>query len=226
MTIHRPGWKGIFVAVAAIAAVATMTFAVLTMAGVTFGGSGSAQQGSGSETIGLPLLTANRDRLAICVDAVDLDPAAAELAKLQLEAALKEAEKNQNWERAGFDHPGPLVDTGCPSPPAVFLPGARIRKSGFGLFVETVTDVSEASYYRVFVFVTPADKIREVFQGEYPIATQEILWHSPDEFSPVTLGLYFSPEELGTTSYVADWLLVAAGVEPASSVDPTPLLQP
>ncbi len=205
-----------------IVAVAGVTLAATTLLGVTFQGSGSSQTGDGSKLVGGPLLTANRDRLAICVEAVEFDiagqmtsgdPALEALAKSRIEDALTEVAKHPRWEAAGLAVALPLVDLDCPSPPSVFLPGVKLVSTGKGLLLaEPAHIVEEASYYRTFVFIVSREKLAETFAGHYPLATQEWLRRG-DNPAGVTTSLYLSPEQLQDLTYLTQWLTVEAGLE-------------
>ncbi|MDO8614324.1 MAG: hypothetical protein Q7T33_01130, partial [Dehalococcoidia bacterium] len=89
MTIHRPRWKAVAVSLAVIAAVAGITLGVTTLLGVTFQGEGSAQGGSGRRFVDNLMATANRDRLAICVQPVGFGDSGSETAAAELQALAK-----------------------------------------------------------------------------------------------------------------------------------------
>lgn len=190
------------------AAVAGVTLAVLTLLGVTFQGDGEGQTGGGSEFTGTALLTANRDRYAICVDVVDVPASLREAAKDELERAFSEAQEDVAWAEAGLDENSPTVDVGCPRGPAALEPGAQIRSDKYGLAVHGNTTVEEASLYRVFVFVLSEDQLNATFGDALPVATQEFLRISIDQFMPVTMGLYVTLSHLDDHEYLARWLLV------------------
>ncbi len=222
MRIRSLSWKGLALSVVVVAAVAGITLGVTTLLGVTFQGRGAAVQG-GSQYVGGSLLTANRDRLAICIEAVDVAGSLEQTAKSQAEAALTEAAKQPNWAQVGLAKVPSIVDIGCPSPPALLAPSADITRTGkFGLVVNSAPVVKDASYYRVFLFILSEDKLASTFAGEYPIATQEWIRRSQDEVTPATLGLYVGPQQAADSNYLAAWLLFLVGGATNAPTAPSP----
>lgn len=213
--------QGVAVSVLVVGVVAAVTLGVLTLLGVTFQGAGEAQTGDGSTFVDTALVTANRDRLRLCIDRLDVSAVDLNSGKTALDQALSEASNHQFWEPSGLAENEPVVDVGCPTPPALFEPDAYVTERGFGLFVEVSTRVDEASPYRTFVYVISKEKLQETFGENYPIATQETLKRSNHEFGAVTLALFVTPDQLQDRGFLSQWLLVTSGVLPASSVGGT-----
>ncbi len=193
------------------------------------GGDDSRPAGSGAERVGGPLLMANRDRLAFCVEAVEFDSEGLvvdgdagleRFARFRIEQALSRVAKYESWAARGLDAlPPPAVDAGCPSSPALFVPGAKPAFAGkYSLTSHPVRFVEEASYYRVLVFILPRDKLSEVFADKYPVTVEEWM-HPGHQPQSVTRGLYLSREQVDDMEYLVDWLTVAAGLESSSSLE-------
>jgi hypothetical protein len=198
-----------------IGAVAGITLGVTTLLGVTFQGSGEAEQRDASMLKEGLLDTANRDRLAICVQAVGLDPSLEAKAKSAIETALIEVAKHALWEASGLGVASPAVDTGCPSPPAVLRPGVEIEQMGKGrIFVLPFPCVKEASYYAEFVFILPPDELERVFgkDPELTLADQETFCGGQYGSVGVTGGLYLTAADLGDTQLLAEKLKRAVGL--------------
>jgi hypothetical protein len=221
--LPKSRWAGVAISLAVVAAVAGITLGVITLLGVTFQGSGEAQQPPGAQRVEGPLLTANRDRLAICVDAVgsagdfQIAGGAAALeasAKSTVEAALTDVAKHPQWESSGLGLAPPLVDIGCPSPPAVLRPGVEIEQMGKGrIFVLPFPCVEEASSYAEFVFILPPAEIERVFgkDPELTLADQETFCGEGGSVG-VTGGLYLTPADLDDVPTLAEKLERAIGV--------------
>ncbi len=220
MRIRSLSWKGLALSVVVVAAAAGITLGVTTLLGVTFQGSGSAQQGTGSQQVEGLLMTANRDRLAMCVQVVrsgrDLEAAGGRVAveakaKERVEAALVEVAKHPYWQQRGLTAAvaSRVVDAGCPSgPPPV--------DSSYPKPIESISGhrVKEASYYRVFVFVLPAEELERLLgASDWREAPQEMLQVGVDVFAEVTTGLYISPQELGAPAFLEDLLEKGIGLE-------------
>jgi hypothetical protein len=204
-------WKGLALSAVVVAAVAGVTLATTTLLGVTFGGSGS-QQAQGAQ------VPAARDRLAICVQAVEIesvlsptgeevlqpvrgDPAIESEAKAQVEAALTEVAKHPSWEPAGFGKASPQIDIGCPSDPLVTRPGMQwANAQPFGDIPGP--HVSQPSFYRVFVFIMPSlNHVDHLLGGtSRRVAVQEFLSANLYKEGPtlveVTSAIYVTPEEI------------------------------
>ncbi|MCH8814549.1 MAG: hypothetical protein IH957_05530 [Chloroflexi bacterium] len=193
---------GVVASLGVLAIVAGATIGVLTLLGVTFQGKGEAQVGDGSQLVEGRLGTANRDRLAICVDSVGLDAAAADTAKLNVEEALVVAADLPNWSDAALGSMATVVDVGCPSSPAALQPGTVLTPTGRGFAVNPFPVVVEASYYRIFTFVVSDEQSANTFGKEFPKVTEEYL-RQGDDFAGVTSGLYVTPSQLADTDFLA-----------------------
>ncbi len=178
---------------------------------------GSAQQEAPVQPAGNLLLTANRDRLAICVSAVGFDSVAAQTAsdlqvqgKAAVESVLTGLTDNAAWIRSNLSQPAPVVDTPCPSQPGLYdstIPGFP-RKSAFDLVGRTVTQPS----YRVLVYILPSSEIDRL--AAYPFSSEERMCFG-DACAEVTTGLYLSPLDISDPVRLADLLRKAIGLEPA-----------
>lgn len=164
----------------------------------------------GSEYVGLPMFTANRDRVAVCVQAIDVDIAES-FARDRIEVALADAMENPSWERVGLPGANPRVDVGCPRPPAAFAPDVRTVRTGKGLYLDS-PPVKEASYYLIFAFVVPPGKRGEFFGSERPVTTEEVFKLSIDQLSGVTTGLYLTADEVNDRQFMVNCLMDAVGL--------------
>jgi len=164
-----------------IALICYLAAATITVVAVylltTGGGDQKRPVGSGSELVGGGLLTANRDRLAICVQDIDSGASESE-AKARVEIALIEVQQNPLWEKAGFGQKDPRVKVGCPSPPLMLQPDVEVIDARMGSELEVWSKalvVAEASYYRVFFFVVPSETIARTFGSAQQYVTEEYL---------------------------------------------------
>jgi hypothetical protein len=183
---------------AVIAAAAGITLGVTTLLGVTFQGSGEAQQQLlGSQRKEGLLTTANRDRLAICVEAVGVDSSLEAKAKSRIEDALAEIRKDPGWETAGLGSASPIVDIDCPCPPAVLRPAVKTKRTGSGVRASPFPCVEEASYYAEFVFILSRDDLDRIFGSdpEFTFADQEAFCRG-DVIAGVTGGMYVTAADL------------------------------
>ncbi len=189
---------------------------VTTLLGVTFQGTGEAQQGSGSQRVEGALLTANRDRLAICVQAVGVDRSVEATAKSAIETALIEVAKHPRWEPSGLGVASPVVDVGCPSPPAVLRPGVEIERLGKGLGVLTLPFpcVEEASVYKEFVFIMSPAELERIFgkDPELTLSGQETFCGGQYGNTGVTGGLYLTAADLNDLNLLTEKLKRTVGL--------------
>lgn len=173
------------------------------------------------------LLTANRDRLEICVEVVSPARAAPIDARQHIERALSQVTQHRSWRSARFGIGPPTVTTGCPGDPFLLRPGVTVldgSPSGSTRFPR----VSDASRYRLFVFVLSDQELKRVIQGVFDVrtVTQEMLCYGRTCI-PVSLGLYFSNSELANQQFLQDRLAQGLGLEhpipdgPESSHRPT-----
>lgn len=188
-----------------VSVVAGITLGVTTLLGVTFQGSG-AEPAEGTDSAGRP------GAATICVQAVEIDAdgqplrgdAALETAaKSSVEAALTELAEHPRWEPRGFAAVAPVVDVGCPSPPLAVLGGPlwiNGRPNDEGTPVPLVT---QASFYRLFVFVMPSlEEIDRVLanSARNRRATQEFISANIYSEGPtlieVTSAIYVTSEEI------------------------------
>jgi hypothetical protein len=225
MTIRRPRWKAVAVSLVVIAVAAGITLGVTTLLGVTFQGESSAQGGSGRQFVHNLMATANRDRLAICVQPVgfgDSGSVAAAAEQLQasakpiIEEALAVARNHPQWDARGGAGPlSPVVDVGCPSGPATTDPSGHLRT------IETIFGhvVEEAGYYSVFVFILPDADLDQLLGASTIRATnirtanQETICDG-DVCGPVSNAIYLKPSDLEDPSFVINQLERVLGLEP------------
>ena len=223
--LPKSRWASVGVSVAVLVAVAGMTLGVTTLLGVTFQGSGEAHQESGSPTAEGGEVLDQRDRLAICVEAVEIvapgesvrgDPALEAAGKSNIEAALVEVKKNPSWDIAGHGTAEPVVDIGCPSPPLAVLGGPWWVNGRPNDSVPAPT-VAAPSSYSTFVFIIPSlDQIDELLGStRRRVVTQE--WVSKNLFDEgptlvsVTNAIYITSEEIQSTgSFLTDLLTTGA----------------
>ena len=188
---------------------AGLTYAALDAAGLDFNGNGSgASRGA--------LLTENRDRLAICVQAVGVQPESGALmnaaARAGVEAALLEVEKHPGWVGNGFAEQPAVVNEGCGVEPALYEsrdPGGQAN-SFFGVRGRSV---SQPNYHRVLVFILPREEVARYSGPSGFRLTAEELACSGDTCDQVTTGVYLSEDELADTAWLADQLEKAVGLE-------------
>ena len=213
--LPRSRWASLAIPIVVIAAVAGITLGITTLLGVTFQGSGEAQHGDASMRKEGLLNTANRDRLAICVDAAGVDSSSEAEAKSAVEMALPEVAKDPRWEAYGLGVAPPLVDSGCPSPPSVLRPGVEIEQMGKGrIFVLPFPCVEEASYYRLFVFILLPAELEQIFgkDPELTLSQQEAFCGGESGSVGVTGGLYLTAADLEDTGVLAAKLKRAVGL--------------
>jgi len=218
MRVRIPGWRSGLATLVLMAAAAAATYGALALLGVP----------GGSETEpAVARVPGVRDRLAICVDVYDpageLGPAAALLtaAKKSVEAALEEVKRNPLWLKTAYSRqPDPIVDAGCPSPPApALVTDSRYKPrlgEGQGPVVGlpvTVTLVERPSYYELFIFVASLSEIDNLLGGTTRREVeQEVVRVGVDVFQPVTGALYVTPEELGDVSVLESQVEGALGL--------------
>ena len=152
----------------------------------------SAGRGSALTLTNGFLLTENRDRLAICVQAAGVDPSLEPVARDNIEVALEEVARHPYWEPAGFaDLPPPLVVAGCPSGPR--LPDKV--QSSFPIADIRAEFVSLPSYYRIFVFILPPAELRWLIGGSTLRQTSYEDICSGDVCHEVTIAVYVDSDE-------------------------------
>ncbi|HSH80694.1 MAG TPA: hypothetical protein VLA19_19375 [Herpetosiphonaceae bacterium] len=168
------------------------------------------------------LLTAGRDRLAVCVQPLSgaISP---DEARAPVEAVLPAALQHPWWVADGLA--APVVETNCAPTATPFLlqPGATsILGKPSGNF--NSLDVTQPARFRLFVFVLPQTQIRAIFgDSPYRVAPQEFLCRE-HQCSEVTTGIYVSPEELRDAAFLKLALQRGLGLErpvPEGRVDPS-----
>lgn len=165
----------------------------------------------GARFVHSALITANRDRMAVCVAGVGKAKEAEAEAKLAIETALREIAKIDLWERTAIPRePPPLVDVGCPYPPLFYTtrPGALPG----GCHARGVTS---AHYYRLFVYVVPQEELKRVLSNKQWICgriTNEEIIQMYDTAHSVTSGIYLADEELCDSRFVIENIEWALGL--------------
>jgi hypothetical protein len=189
------------------------------------------------------LLSASRERLAVCVQVLADARTDEVTAVARIDAALRALATQLPWEyrghpvlTAGFGFGPALVDAGCPAPPAALHPDIRLDRGklsgGLGALV-----VPRASPYRVFVFVLAESEIAARFEGwpqrsliqEYACYEQSCvaahfagssrrtvtqeLFCNGHTCAEVTTGVYFSAAELDDPAALTGALHQALGME-------------
>ncbi len=214
----RLNLRGLAISVAFIAGFfAVLAYFAIIVTSIDLNGTGSAEPSTGIELIEGGLLTSNRDHYVACVDGYSLADNIVFDAIDEFNSGVLAAADHPYW---GPSHLGsPEVVAGCPEGPSLFEPGAIVSDISFGVFVEgSPVRRNQPSVYRTFFFITDQSIIDAVFENDIPIATQEILFVSQDQFAPVTLAIFVSPEEASNVDYIRQLTLVGAGVLPAVSI--------
>jgi hypothetical protein len=167
------------------------------------------------------LFTANRDRLAVCVQSLS-GAALPGQAQAAIQGVLPAALRHPWWDAR---LPVSVVETDCAPAVTPFLlqPGAAsIMGKPTGDFGPL--SVSTASRFRIFVCVLPQAQITALFgDSPYRTAPQEFLCqeHTCDE---VTTGICVSPQEQGNIAFLKLTLQRGIGLEkptPPERVDPS-----
>ncbi|HSP55155.1 MAG TPA: hypothetical protein VLS25_06155 [Dehalococcoidia bacterium] len=222
MGTRKQVWAGLL----AVAAAAAVTLLVLGLAGAVPGfdlngpGDGGSIElngpGGGGTFDGSRLITSKRDRLAICVDVAGTTKAAP--AALQTSAAASVnavlddlAANSRDWVADSLSSPTPVVDVGCPVGPALYDPNAGSTK-GPGTAVIWGRTVSEASYYKAFVFVVPDADVQEATGGSRWRLTTEEQTCAGDVCTGVTVGVYLGEGEVSDIQLLRENLGLAVGV--------------
>ena len=153
------------------------------------------------------LVTASRDRLRICVEAVDVPQFDAASAIQPITAALDDVSQHPRWSTSGYGRAGgPVVAVGCPGEPYMLRADVEVV-DGKPAGLSPVPEVKDASTYRLFVFVVPEEKLESVIRGNWNVrfADQEALCEGGVCFT-VTNGIYVTPEELKDRAFLKEWL--------------------
>ena len=159
------------------------------------------------------LLTANRDRLAVCVQGVGSAASDGAAAREWVARALALVAQHPQFAPAGLGGRLPVVEEGCPHGPYLLEPGVfwenGIPIAGSGRRVQ------EASHYRLFVFLLPPAELARVIHGSLDIrrAAEEMLCQGHN-CGEVTTGIYLTPEETRDEPFLIAWLTKGLGLEP------------
>jgi hypothetical protein len=213
---------GLSVSVAVIGVVAGVTLGIRTLLGVTFeesepkpaeGIEANTEEASGPASAHEQV--ARYPGFSFCVEAIGVDAAVEAVGKANIETALLEVVQHQYWNLLRPGSPPPLVDLGCPSEPLIARPGVDWDGPNFASRGSLLHhyDVTEPSFYWTFIFIMPVEEISKVMSGlSVRIAPQEYV-NEGDAGRLVTTAMFFSPEELGDTSFPVKQLLIAVGLE-------------
>ena len=170
--------------------------------------------GGGGTLDGSRLLTSARDRLAICVQAVnlgDMESSLASQAKTTIESTLADLASDPAWVELDLSSPPPVVDLGCPAAPALYDPQAGPRDDNT-LFLVRGRDVGQASYYRVFVFIlTDVEIARWAGTSNYRLTAEENLCEV-GVCAEATTGIYLRTGEVAKDGLLEENLRVAVGL--------------
>jgi hypothetical protein len=159
--------------------------------------------------VGGLLQTANRDHLALCVEAVNVANALAiETAAVpRVQDAVDKVMEHPDWAKIarapGLAEAPAQIVSGCVSPPVALDPEAG------PVFTEFVVDhvgrsVDQASPYLFHVYILPAEEIFRIVgpSENYHWGAEELICYG-DDCEPVTWGLYFSPDEVEDPDLIA-----------------------
>ncbi len=173
------------------------------------GGEGSAQDSSPDDRfVSGGLRTANRDHFAVCLDTYNLSSSAVAEALPNVVDAVTEAATDPEWISSVGTAP-PTVDLGCPAPPAPLVGDVKTSSTG-RILIAGDTNVTEASLFKLFLFIVPEDTIAQTFSGAPPVAAQETLKRNLDQVEIVTFAIFVSIEEASSIEYLRHTMLVGA----------------
>lgn len=119
------------------------------------------------------VLGPTRDRLRICVEAVELSQFDASKAVADVYRALEVAAREPRWRESNFGGGGgPVVGVDCPGEPTLL---------GIGTGNERF--VTQASPYRLYVVVLKQEKLNAIFEGKmlHRRAAEEVLMQVTSE---------------------------------------------
>jgi hypothetical protein len=210
-------WLGLGASLAIIGAVAGITLGVLTLAGITL--QGEEAEGQTPEPVVVnngALITANRDRLAICVRAIGLGEGAEGAVEAEVKSAVETAlaqaaVQNPQWTEPRnklADNP-PLVETNCEAPSAVYEPVDPALPPD-ALFAGPRL-VAGASSYLFVIFVIPDAEIDRLTGGlprdqSVRVVPEEGIMDEGDVGTVVTYGIYLTASEAKDTAILVDWV--------------------
>ncbi len=158
------------------------------------------------------LLSGNRDRLRICIQAPSMAPGDISSAVVEVNAALRLLTSHPNWKPAGLAVAPPAVEGDFRAKPYALQPGVTII--GGKTDYTNAARVTEPSPYRVMVFVLPDDLLASKFPGSAKRTVAQELSCQEGVCSEVTTGLYLGMSELVSAEFLRSWLTVAIGLEP------------
>jgi hypothetical protein len=165
-------------------------------------------------------LASSRDRLRICVEAVDVPDYNLAAAVNGITAALPELEQHARWAERGYAAGGgPVVGVGCPGDPAALKPGVRIDSAKGA--PERAAFVRQASPYFLHIFVVSESRLSSAFSHslEYRQTTEEVLMQG-HQGAGVTEGMYIAPAETQDRDVLIDRLTKGLLLEPTFRPQP------
>jgi hypothetical protein len=147
-----------------------------------------------------------RDRLRVCVEAVELSQFDASKAVADVYRALEVAAREPRWSERNFGRGGgPVVDVDCPGEPYLLRPGVRFS-GGKGTGNEPF--VTQTSPYKLHVVVLKHERLDAIFNGEvlHRRAAEEILMQG-HQGAEVSTGVYLSEEEFKDSNFLAELVM-------------------
>lgn len=147
------------------------------------------------------LKVTSRDHLALCIQGISgatVDPVSA---TSKARDAARRVQSHPSWSLLRIRDDPISVAYGCPSPPVLQPSGALIGRTQRLITTKYVSDASE---YRLFIFVMPAVEVQRSFGSDSlysRVATEETICVSAETTSGqrcdgVTSGVYLTEAEL------------------------------
>jgi hypothetical protein len=193
---------------------------------VTTATDGASPVGDNVASVPNVLLTANRDRLALCVQSLDgmgqpimlqKDGAAPVSTSAPdpvdaIKRAVAKLPEHPNWSQAELaSYPAPVVTEGCASPPVLFHPSSDAGGlSAFGLTYGRLT--TTPGYEKVMIFVAPPEALHAIGAESGTEVAEEFMCSGDNCFS-VTRGLYLEPTTLTDLDVLSSLVAQAVGIE-------------
>jgi hypothetical protein len=155
-------------------------------------------------------LAPNRDRLAICVEAVGVDDTLESEARLSVEDALRVLAGHPTWLQLNLSSPEPQVVAGCPAGPDYFEESGKAHDRP--VYGRSIVEPAYPSYYGIHVYVVSPKEIDELDWYPAQVTLEEESCYF-DVCRQVTTGLYATPEALRDPDLIEDLLMRAIGLE-------------
>lgn len=186
-----------------------LVFAAVLVAGGVFWSTKDSESET-AERVNSPLITGDRDRVAVCVE--DLREKANDSDREELfEQAIAAVEKRPEWPRANLDGVGTSVSFGCRATPYLLSEGIRFENGGF-VEMDNFGATDKPSQFRVMVFILDDEQIDRMFtDSPLRTATQESVC-SDGVCAEVTSGLYLKASETEDPALLEQRLAEAIGL--------------